>query len=204
MKLLRVVFAGSCALACLCAQTTPPPARQSSSPGRRNDPLTVPSGQVTLRGILLDAGCQDRESVNLRSPAETLAAEAPAQPSNAAKDNPPVQGPVATQGITVDAATLQAERAPALVSRVPDLFIRQSDPTCAITGSTTSFALLMDTGRLVDLDEGGNTLAMEAVQSIAAGRAMLNGHGPGIKPPVTVQGQLRGDRLIAKDLQAGN
>jgi hypothetical protein len=28
--------------------------------------------------------------------------------------------------------------------------------------------------------------------------------GPGVKPRVAVKGQLRGDRMVAKDVQAGN
>jgi hypothetical protein len=197
---------GAVALACVCAQSCEPssnPANQPTSRGRKNDEVSVPSRQVSLRGILIDAGCQDRESPNLRSPAESLQAESPAEPPNAAQGNPPMNGAVSAKGITVDAATLKAERTGAMASRVPELFERQSDPTCSITGSTTSFALLADNGQLIDLDAGGNTLALEAVESTDAGRALLNGHGPGVKPRVTVTGQIRGERLVTQDLSVG-
>jgi hypothetical protein len=186
--------------ACLFAQSCQP--GTTAPPGRSNE-LAVPSGQVTLRGILIDAGCPDLQTTNLREPPETLQAEVPAQPPNAAQNNPPAAGPISAKGVTVDAATVKAERDGAMESRVPGLFERQADPTCAITGSTTSFALLTDNNRLLDLDAGGNTLAIEAVQSTSGGRAVLNGQGPGVKPQVSATGQIRAGVLITKYLTAG-
>ena len=208
MRLQRAIAIAGIAAACVFAQSFRPTRDlgtvQTSTSGRRANRLAVPSGLVTVEGTLLDAGCRDRDALNLRRPPETLQQEAPAQPQSAAQNNPPATGAVSAKGISVNADTIDAERSGVMESHVPGMFQRQIDPTCAITGSTTSFAVLTDQGRLVDLDEGGNTLAQEAVQSTSAGRAMLNGQGPGVKPRVKVKGQLRGDRLIALDVNAGS
>ena len=157
-----------------------------------------------MQGILIDAGCRDRECLNLRQLPETLQEEGPVQPPSAVQNNPPLSDPVSAKGIPVNAATINAERAGVMESHVPGMYERQSDPACAITGSTTNFAVLGDDGHLVDLDPGGGTLAMIAVESTSAGRAMLNGQGPGVKPRVVVKGQLRGDRLIMQHLAPGS
>ena len=168
---------------------------------RRNNEIDVPFGESVFQGILIDAGCRDRETLNLRRPPETLPQEAPAQPANAPQNNPPPTGAVSAKGISVSGATIDAERVGVMAPRVPGMFERQLDPTCAITGSTTSFALLTDDGRLLDLDQGGNTLALVAVYSTSGGRALLNGQGPGVKPRVVVKGQIRGDGLIVQDVK---
>ena len=51
----------------------------------------------------------------------------------------------------------------------PDLRTRQQDPNCAVSGSTVSFAILLDDGRLLNLDEGGNTLVGQAVHATRPG-----------------------------------
>jgi len=84
--------------------------------------------------------------------------------------------------------------------QVADLRARAGDLTCAITGATKAFAILLDDGRLLNLDEAGNTLALEAIQSSSAGRAMLNGNGPALKPKVTVKGIIHGDRLLVSQI----
>jgi hypothetical protein len=38
------------------------------------------------------------------------------------------------------------------------------------------------------------------VQTSAAGRAMLNGNAPGLKPRVTVKGWVEGPRFVVKQL----
>src|SRR3712207_2011774 len=52
--------------------------------------------------------------------------------------------------------------------------IRQNDRTGSITGATRGFALLTEKGRLLNLDEGGNTFANQALYASDAGRAMMN------------------------------
>jgi hypothetical protein len=217
MKTSHLLAAGAFAVVCLCAQNQPPASKSgtprdlgtpaqaitpSAAQSRRDNDLNVPSGQVSVRGILIDAGCSERDAANLRLPPETLQEEAPAQPSTAPANNPPANGAVNAKGISIDASTVQTERAGVMESHVPGMFERQSDPTCAITGSTTSFAVFTDNGRLLDLDQGGNTLALVAVEATSGGRAMLNGKGPGVKPRVMVKGQFRGDRLITQDVTA--
>jgi len=217
MRTPHLLVAGVFAAVCLCAQNQPPAgksgaARDLGTPAqavtpnaaqaRRDNDLNVPSGQVTVRGILIDAGCSDRDTANLRQPPETLQEAVAAEPANAATNNPPASGAVSAKGISVNAQTIKAERGSVMASHVPGMFERQSDPTCAITGSTTAFAVFTEGGRLLDLDQGGNTLALVAVEATSAGRAMLNGKGPGVKPQVLVKGQFRGDRLIAQDVTA--
>jgi hypothetical protein len=208
MGLWRWIIAVTIAVAGVCAQTIPGTPDQNNttdpSQARRRNDLDVPSGLVTVRGILIDGGCRYRQYANLRKPPETLPEEAPAQPPDAAQNNPPPTGAVSVKGISVNASTIDAERTGVMETHVAGMFERQSDPTCAVTGSTTSFAILTDDGHLVDLDPGGNTLALVAVQATDAGRAMLNGLGPGVKPRVVVKGQFRGDRLVAQDLTPGS
>jgi len=213
MKYGRVLASGVFASACIWAQSGNPnksdlpggtPAQQitrKAAQTRRENELSVPYGESVFHGILIDGGCRDGEMLNLRRPPESLLQEAPAQPANAAQNNPPPTGAVSAQGISVNGATINAERAGVMEPRVPGMFERQADPTCAITASTTSFALLTDDGRLLDLDQGGNTLALIAVQSTSGGRALLNGQGPGVKPRVVVKGQIRGESLIAQDVK---
>ncbi len=217
MKFHHFAAAGAIAVACVFAQTAPsgsPPGSPAGTPAqqetqksalaRRDNDLNVAVGSVTVHGILIDGGCRDPQLANLRQPPETLPEEAPAQPPDALQNNPPPTGAVSAKGISVTGATIQAERAGVMETHVSGMYERQDDPTCAITGSTTSFAVLTDNGRLLDLDQGGNTLAMIAVQSTSGGRAMLNGQGPGVKPRVVVKGALRADRLIVRDLTAGS
>ena len=214
MKYGSVLASGAFALTCVLAQSGYPtgtglprgtPAQETTSnraQSRRDNALAVPAGQAVFRGILIDAGCRNPEIANLRRPPETLPNESPAQPPDAAQNNPPPAGAVAVKGISVDSATIDAERTGVMDPRVQGMFQRQTDPTCAVTGSTTNFAVLTDNNRLLDLDPGGDTLALVALQSTSGGRSLLNGDGPGVKPRVVVTGQLRGDRLIARDVTA--
>jgi len=82
----------------------------------------------------------------------------------------------------------------------PDTAARMPDRSCAITGGTRGFALLTADGRLLNLDEGGNTYANQALYSSAAGRAMMNGTGGGVKPQSTIRGRVQGDRLIVEKI----
>ncbi|MBV9506881.1 MAG: hypothetical protein JO323_17960 [Acidobacteriia bacterium] len=171
--------------------------------------LSNPNDYVTLSGILVDAGCRDRSQQNIASspiPAnQQTAAETPEQQAagNAARSktgfagsgNAPAASGTSVAGITVDAKTLQGERADVLEHQVQDLLSRQVDPSCAITGETHGFALLLDDGRLLDLDGGGNTFAAQVVAYSTAGSTMLNGKGSGVKPRVMVKGQIWGDHL---------
>jgi hypothetical protein len=150
-------------------------------------------GVTTLHGILVDAGCRDRSQDNL-SIAPGAPVLAPAQPKNAPQSN----GSAA--GIQVAPQTVDRERADIMEHLVPDMRTRTSDWTCAITGNTHGFALLLDDNRLVNLDEAGNTLALEAVESTDAGRAMLNGTGQFLKPKATVIGVPHGDRILVREI----
>jgi hypothetical protein len=176
-------------------QTRTQDERETLDRGRFGSQINVPVNPITLSGVLVDAGCDDRSMLNLLRKAGEAAASMPPGDIQAQSANAKSQS-ASAHGITVDANTLDAERSDVLAHQVPDLRLRQQDPTCAITGSTGGFALLADSGRLLNLDEGGNTLAMQALQANQAGRAMLNGIGSAVKPRVSVTGRVHGDHLI--------
>jgi hypothetical protein len=151
----------------------------------------------TLQGTLIDAGCRDRSIWNMTRPPEQLSAAL-------APTGQGTQGGTQTQskGISVDAATISAERQDVTqVMANADSAVRQSDPTCAIKGNTRAFALLLPNGRLIDLDEAGNTYATAMVNATPQGRAMLNGQAGGFKPWVTVTGWVEGDRFFTEGLK---
>jgi hypothetical protein len=144
-------------------------------------------GVATWSGTLLDAGCTDRSLENLR-----------AQPSDVlATDKGPQKSP---EGIKVDPQTLKAERAEATMPHTPDHASRYSSASCALTADTKAFLLLTADGKLLTLDEGGNTLAFEAFQASPAGAAILNGKVGGLKPKATIKGVLSGGRLRVRSL----
>lgn len=172
-------------------RTPTEPNAQSPAHGHVGTEASFPNKPYNLSGLLVDASCRDRSSINLVNPPEPPKAPQPTRPD---------QG-VSTKGISVNSNTVVAERQDALEHQVADMVSRQPDPTCAITGTTRGFSLLLADGRLLDLDEGGNTLAEDAVQSTEAGRSMLNGYGPGVKIKVRVNGLRRGDRLVVDNLQ---
>jgi hypothetical protein len=185
----RLQILAIAAVACLAAPAqTPAPAKSDQEHARG----AAPSAQTpaSLRGILIDAACRDFSRYNLRLSPQVL--PAPAKES----DTKAASGTTAS-GITVDARTLEAERADAMPHQAADLVSRQSDPTCAIKGDTHAYALLLADGRVADLDEGGNTFADAAVKADPQGRAMLAGQGPGFKPIVTVTGRVQGSRVVA-------
>jgi hypothetical protein len=177
-----------------------------------------PAPTVTLYGTLVDAGCRNRTALNLKQTPETFVAAAPAQTAAEAQSggqmrtaqgyqnpNAPAQQPntpVTVNGIAVDAKTLAAERHDILEHQVPDLRSRQMDPTCAITAATHSFAVVLDdNGRMLNLDEGGNTFANEAVQGSAVGRTMMKGDGGGFKPQAMIKGNIHADRVVVQTLK---
>jgi hypothetical protein len=179
---------------------------------------TGPAPAVTLYGTLVDAGCRNRTALNLKQTPGAFAAAVPAQTAAAVQsgeqmraaqgyENPqaPAQHsstPIAAFGITVDAKTIASERHEVLEHQVPDLIGRQVDPTCAITGATHGFALVLTgNGRMLNLDEGGNTFANEALQGSPDGRAMMQGKGGGMKPLAVVKGNIHGDKLIVQSLK---
>jgi len=189
--------------------------RQTLDRGRLGSQESMPPGPITLHGILVDAGCRDRSQLNLTRSSIPMVAAKPAEtPQEAAEENAQrSKAGFATgkndagtsdgnaHGITVDQQTLAAEQADVLQHQVEDLVSRGDDPSCGITGRTSNFALLMNNGRLLNLDGGGNTWAWQSVQSSSAGQAMLNGNGPAVKPQVTIKGRIIGDRLIVDTLQ---
>ena len=191
--------------------------RQTLNRGRLGTQESMPYSPLTLTGTLVDASCRDRSEANLRQTpiplAEARPAETPqeAQAENAqrartgyatGKSEPKTPG-ITAHGITVDPQTLEREQADVMAAQTPDRIGRHEDETCAVTALTTEFALLMDNGRLLNLDGGGNTFALQAVQSTSKGQAMLNGKLGGIKPRVTIKGNIRGDHLTVESLKLG-
>ena len=176
-----------------------------------------PAPPVTLAGTLVDAQCRDRSALNMSLPSMTVGTAAPTQTPAEAQNGSQMRSaqgyanvtqpaqetnpPRNADGITVDSKTLAAERRDVLEHQVPDLHSRQLDPTCAITGATHSFAVVTKEGRMLSLDDGGNSYATVAVQGSAAGRAMLNGTGGGIKPEVVIKGRMRADRVVVQSLK---
>jgi hypothetical protein len=190
--------------------------KQNEMHDRGQTPIqSGPAPLVTLGGILVDAGCSDRTGLNLSQTPESMASMAPAQTAAETQASAAMRAQqgyanpggkqeapaITAQGVTVDAKTLQAERADVLEHQVADLHSRQIDPTCAVTGATHSFAILLGTGRFLNLDDGGNTLATEAVQGSATGRALLNGTGPGFKPQATIKGHIRADKVVVDSIK---
>lgn len=171
-------------------QTRPADQSQSWTRGRLGTQEPLPKGIQNYSGILVDGTCPDRSSLNLHSQ--------PTQPALAATPAPQTTSPDSASGITVDANTMNSERSDVLAHQVPDLLMRQADPSCAITGGTRGFALLTSQGRLLNLDEGGTTYAWQILNSLPEGRALLNGSGGGVKPQVTLRGRVQGDRLIVE------
>jgi hypothetical protein len=159
--------------------------------------------EVTLQGVLIDAGCRDRSVWNLTRPPEPLnAAMPPSAPESASGQATRGTQAAESGGISVDSKTIGLERQDVTqVVKNADLSARQSDPTCAIKANTRSFALLLRDDRLLDLDDAGTTFATAAVQASAEGRAMLNGKGPGFKPRATVVGTVQGDRIFANEVR---
>jgi hypothetical protein len=90
---------------------------------------------------------------------------------------------------------LKAERGEATLPDTPDHASRYSSASCALTADTRAFALFLPDGLLLDLDEGGNTLAFVAFQSTLAGQAILNGKVGGLKPLAKVTGLRAGGRI---------
>jgi hypothetical protein len=142
---------------------------------------------LTLHGMLVDAACLDRSRANLTQPAQP-----PDLPAGEAGSR---GSGVQAHGIAVESETVRNERADAMAHQVPDMRTRISDPSCGITANTSGLAMLLSNGRLVNLDEGGNTLVLERIGGSAAGQAMLNGTGSALKPRADIKGTLQGDRL---------
>jgi hypothetical protein len=156
-------------------QSHPPDESQSWTRGRLGAQGPLPGRLATLNGILIDASCQDRTAFNLRKPPEPPNL---AMPPNAERAAPAAKAPAHGEGH--ETAHVHAE----------------SDRSCAVTGGTRGFAILTTEGRLLNLDEGGNTLVVQGLHATPEGRAMLNGTGPGIKPQASLRGRVHGDRLI--------
>jgi hypothetical protein len=142
----------------------------------------------TWSGLLLDAGCAERSLDNLRAPpTDTLAMSNEPQAS--------------AKGIKVSPRIVQAERAGAMLPRTTDHASRYSSASCALTADTKAFMLLLSDGTLLNLDEGGNTLAFEAFQATPAGQAILNGKVGGLKPQASVTAVKSGDRLKVRSVE---
>jgi hypothetical protein len=157
-------------------QTRPADQSQSWTRGRLGTQAPLPGKTATYTGTLIDASCDDRSALNL--------GRAPEQQNVA-----PPPNPEAPKGGAAPPPEVAAQQ-------TPETLARQPDRTCSITAGTRGFAFLTTDGRLLNLDEGGNTLANQALYSNSAGRAMINGSGPALKPQATVTGRVWGDRLI--------
>jgi hypothetical protein len=141
--------------------------------------------QTTWTGLLLDGDCVDRSLENMLSP--------PAQEMARAK---PVTNQVA--GISVAPGVVKAERGDVLLPHTLDHASRYQSASCAITAETKSFALLLlPKGPLLELNEAGNTFAMESFEDTPAGREILDGKVGGLKPHAIVKGLRQGDELRA-------
>lgn len=167
--------------------------------GRMGTQVTLPDQPLIYSGLLVDASCVNRTPYDLRQPPESMAAKMPAG-SNGPVLAAPIGGSASAFGINVDAATVAAERADVVPHLDPEILSRQRDPSCAITASTSAFALLTNNNRLFNFDEGGNTLAVAALLSDPAGVAMLNGKGPGLKPYTVAKALPYGDRLFVDQI----
>ena len=176
----------------LCAMAAGALAMTLCAYGQAANRETPATGNTVWNGTLVDAECRDRTTFNLRQPASPASSTPLAAPNTGASS---------AAGVTVSAEALASQRGDIMDHQVADLRTRQSDSTCAITGNTRSFALLTDSGRLLNLDEGGNTFAIVAAQATEAGRAVLAGRGPGFKPRVTLEGRPQNDRLAATRLE---
>jgi hypothetical protein len=170
---------------------------QTLDRGRIFSQQSVPMAPFTMNGLLVDAGCPDRSQFNLTQPPATVPAPAPLPQQKGTRQ----PGAVSAAGISVDSKTADAERSEALNQLVPDIRNRMEDPHCAVTATTRAFAILMPNGRLLDLDEGGNTRAEQAIQASRAGQAMLSGQGPVFKPHVQIVGHVDGDRLLSDSVR---
>jgi hypothetical protein len=151
-----------------------------------------PQAVKTWSGIILDASCTDRSLVNLRSQPEAALAtiNGPQKPA---------EGSAA--GISVSPQVVKAERAEAILPDTADHASRYPSASCALTADTKAFMLLLPDGTLLNLDEGGNTMAFEAFQDSAGGQAILNGKVGGMKPQATIAGIRSGDRLKARSVE---
>ena len=141
--------------------------------------------QTQWSGLLVDAGCRDRSLLNLLSPPTQEVA--PAQPAV-----------TKVPGITVSPQVVKAERGDVLLPHTLDHASRYSSASCAITADTTSFALLvLPKGPVLNLNQAGNTFAMESFQATPAGREILEGKTGGLKPHAVVWGLRDKDELKA-------
>ena len=168
--------------------------------GRIGQQAAIPYGPQKFYGILVDAGCPERDAMTLQL--RPVSPVAPAPPTAGAKGAAaPANG---GNGINVSQQVLAAERGRVTWMETPDHLTRQMDPACGISGATKAFALFMPQGtwgKLVNLDEGGNTYAYEAFQATPQGQAILSGTGQPMKPVATVTGFRRGDKIIVSSVQ---
>jgi hypothetical protein len=160
--------------------------------GRIGTQAPLSRGPLTWTGRLVDAGCPNRGGFFLGMSSGQAAAVQP---------DAPAAEPTSASGISVSPETAQAERGDALAHQVPDLRTRQEDYACAITGMTRAFALVLPDGQLKNLDEGGNTMALEAFEHSSQGQAVLSGFMQGSKPRASVTGAARGDHIIAENIR---
>ncbi len=197
MTLLRTCALASAAAAILAAQEGPKGPRPTQMTVQERERGRVQThgstAAQTVSGVLVDASCRDRTNLNLRQkPVTDIAGQ---------KESDKAPGSN-TAGRTPAQDSSDEARQSAIAQMVPDALAREEDMTCAVTGGTTNYAILLDDGRLLNMDQGGNTLAAQAVQSTAAGRAMLNGAGPALKPRVKVLGRVGGGEIVVEKIES--
>jgi len=107
-------------------------------------------------------------------------------------------GPVAF-AVTPEQQQEPQQEAPAVISDQtwPGVLVdwdcksRDSEPVCPVSAATERFGLVIDGGRILELDAGGNQLAREALRaSGAAGNV-----------DVVVEGERSGKRLAVTELR---
>jgi len=157
-----------------------PDASQRLDRGRVGTQKPLPDKGGEYTGTLVDASCNDRSAENLGT--------RPSPPNIA-----PPPSPNEKMGGAEVPEDIEAHHK-------PEVMARQSDPSCAITGITRAYGLLTDQGRLLNLDEGGNTFVSSALHASPAGRAMLNGTGAALKPRITLRGRIMADRIIVENI----
>jgi hypothetical protein len=78
---------------------------------------------------------------------------------------------------------------------------RKLDRSCAITSSTTEFAMILPGGRLVKLDTASNTMVSDQIRNNSEWRGDMDASQRGRLVRATVTGSVEGDRLKVESFQ---
>jgi hypothetical protein len=154
----------------------------------------------TWRGVLVDAGCPNRSSLGRQQAPAASGKQAKVGERGSAGREKPVQGK-AEEGGHAHSAAEHARHADVEAHQVPDVRSRQTDSSCAISGATSAYALLLPNGNLLNLDQGGNTQAAAAFQATPEGQAVLSGKKRSAKPRAEIKARRRADNLVVESLR---